>query len=316
MIGHIGIRAGQRTKQRRLARVGVADQSERRHGDFGAHLPPGLALLFDLLQPPGEHPDALRDEPAIGFQLRLARTAHADAALLALEVRPPAYQTAADVLQLRKLDFQLALEAARTLREDVEDERVAVEHPAANVRLEIALLARRERVIDEDDVRLVDFRHRAQLIRLAAADKEPRIGSLAAARDRRNRPGAGRFGELLELLQILRIDLRPQSQAHEHGTLTGAWALEHSGLPGRRDFHGLRPIPCPASRRAATAAGHRVRRPGAYIGHSAGVSGAAPPSSVAKRTLRAGTTVEIACLYTIWLTLFLNSTTNWSNESI
>jgi hypothetical protein len=30
----------------------------------------------------------------------------------------------------------------------------------------------------------------------------------------------------------------------------------------------------------------------------------------AKRTFRAGTTVEMACLYTIWLTLFFNKTTN------
>src|SRR6516165_565830 len=31
---------------------------------------------------------------------------------------------------------------------------------------------------------------------------------------------------------------------------------------------------------------------------------------------RAGTTVEIACLYTIWVTVFLSNTTYWSNDSI
>ena len=33
-------------------------------------------------------------------------------------------------------------------------------------------------------------------------------------------------------------------------------------------------------------------------------------------TERAGTTVEIACLYTICVTVFLSSTTYWSNDSI
>ena len=62
-------------------------------------------------------------QPAVGLELRLAGTAHADAALLALEVGPAAHQAAGDVLQLRELDFELALEAAGALREDVEDQR-------------------------------------------------------------------------------------------------------------------------------------------------------------------------------------------------
>ena len=39
------------------------------------------------------------------------------------------------------------------------------------------------------------------------------------------------------------------------------------------------------------------------------------PSSVGILTARAGTTVEIACLYTICVTVFLSSTTYWSNDS-
>ena len=39
-------------------------------------------------------------------------------------------------------------------------------------------------------------------------------------------------------------------------------------------------------------------------------------SSTSNLTLCAGTTVEIACLYTIWLTVLRNSTTNWSKDSI
>ena len=88
------------------------------------------------------------------LQLRLAGTAQADAALLALQVRPAAHQAAGDVLQLRELDFELALEAARALREDVEDEAVAIQHAPLDELLEIALLAGRERVVDQNDVGL------------------------------------------------------------------------------------------------------------------------------------------------------------------
>ena len=70
-----------------------------------------------------QHLHALADEAAVGFELRFAGTAQADAALLPLEVGPAAHQAGGDVLELRELDFELAFVAARALREDVEDQR-------------------------------------------------------------------------------------------------------------------------------------------------------------------------------------------------
>ncbi len=60
-----------------------------------------------------------------------------------------------DVLELRELHFELAFEAARALREDVEDQAVAIEHAPLGELLEVALLTRRERVIDEDHIGFV-----------------------------------------------------------------------------------------------------------------------------------------------------------------
>ena len=110
------------------------------------------------------------------------------------------------MLQLRELDFELALEAAGALREDVENQSVAIEHAALDELLEVALLAGRERVIDQNDVGVGLARDGAQLLGLAAAHEETRIGPLAAARHGRDRLRAGRERELRELLEILRVD--------------------------------------------------------------------------------------------------------------
>src|SRR5215469_12886595 len=95
------------------------------------------------------------------------------------------------MFQLRELDFELALEASRALRKDVENQLIAVEHPPPGVLLEVALLARRERVIDEDHVRLARLRDAAHLLRLAAAHEESGIGTLAPARHGRDRSRTG-----------------------------------------------------------------------------------------------------------------------------
>ena len=64
----------------------------------------------------------------------------------------PRTRRVAMCLQLRELDLQLAFEAARALREDVEDQPGAIEHAALRALLEVALLARRQRVIEQHHV--------------------------------------------------------------------------------------------------------------------------------------------------------------------
>ena len=75
------------------------------------------------------------------------------------------------MLELRELDFELAFEAAGALREDIEDQAVAVEHPPLGEPLEVALLARGECVIDEDDVRLLVPGDAAQLLGFSTAEE-------------------------------------------------------------------------------------------------------------------------------------------------
>ena len=132
LVGDVGVGAGERVEQRRLAGVGVADERDATAPESARALrAPGLALLRDLLEALAEQRSTrLPMQAAVGLELRFAGTAQADAAALALEVGPAAHQARGHVLELRELDLQLAFVAARALREDVEDQAGAVEHAA------------------------------------------------------------------------------------------------------------------------------------------------------------------------------------------
>jgi hypothetical protein len=86
-------------------------------------------------------------------------------------------------------------------------------------------------VVDEDDIRLLGGCDVTHFICLAAAHEEARVRPFAATGNRGHGLGTSGAGELRELLQIFRIDLCAKAEAHENGTLTAAWAFEHSQAP-------------------------------------------------------------------------------------
>jgi hypothetical protein len=147
------------------------------------------------------------------------------------EMGPTAHQPAGNVFQLGELHFELAFEAAGALRENIENQAVAIQDAATGELFEVALLAGRERVVDENDIGGVIFGNGANLVCLAAAHEEARVGTIAATRYGRDRLGPCRERKLRELLQILRIDLCAQPKAHKDRALTAPWALEHSSYP-------------------------------------------------------------------------------------
>src|SRR6185369_14353860 len=118
---------GQPVHQRRLARVRVAHERHRRERDALALVAVESPRAIDLVQTLAEDRDALADAAAVDLELRLTGTARADAAAEAREVGPLSGEAGREILELGELDLQLALEAPRPLREDVEDERAPID---------------------------------------------------------------------------------------------------------------------------------------------------------------------------------------------
>jgi hypothetical protein len=170
LVGRVRIGAGEAIEESRLACVRVPDERDGRDLRALAFAPRGFTLRDDLVEPRVQRLDAIREQSTVGFQLRFAGTAQADTALLSLQVRPASHQPRREVLQLRELHLELTFEAARALREDVENEAGAIEHPTLQQCFEIALLARRQRVIEDDQVGALGLHLCTHLLRLTAAD--------------------------------------------------------------------------------------------------------------------------------------------------
>ena len=112
----------------------------------------GAAHLSEL---PLQLGNTLIDQPAVDFELALAGAAdEAEGAALALQVGPGAHEAAALIAQRGQLDLQLAFTAARPGAEDLEDQARAIDDLAVPGTLQIALLYRAQRRVDDDDVDL------------------------------------------------------------------------------------------------------------------------------------------------------------------
>jgi hypothetical protein len=172
--GHAG--AGQPVEQGRLAGIGVADQRDDRQRHLlalgavqrprAAHRLPARAPALDLV---------LQDAP-VGLDLGFARAAEeAGAAALALQVRPGPHQPAALIVQMRQLDLQRAFLGLRAPAEDFQDQPGPVEDLGVPFLFEVALLHRRQRVIDDDEPGFQRRDHPGDLLDLAAAQQGGRL---------------------------------------------------------------------------------------------------------------------------------------------
>ena len=212
-VAHAHLRAGERVQQRRLARVGVADQRDRRQRRALALGALHRARALHVLQAAAQHRDPVARQAAVGLDLGLPRAPRADAAAEALEVAPQAAHARQVVLQLRQLHLQLALGAVRVGGEDVEDHRRAVDHRQAQRLLEVALLARAQLVVARDQVRVARQRRGLRLRHLARAQIGVRMGLLATLDHLPHDRHPGGAQQLAQLRQVVPVGQRRDANA-------------------------------------------------------------------------------------------------------
>ena len=128
------LRAGEPVEQRALAGVGVAHQRHRRHRHRLAPLALLVAHAAHRFEIELELIDAALNPAAVGFELRFAGAAGADAAAQLRHGFASPGQPRQHVLELRQLHLQLAFAGAGVARKNVEDELRAVEHAARQAR--------------------------------------------------------------------------------------------------------------------------------------------------------------------------------------
>ena len=162
-----------------------------------------VARPLDLAQTPAQADDALAYAPAVDLELRLTGSTRPDAAAETREVRPGAREARQHVLELRQLDLELALQAARPTGEDVEDQLAPVEHLDVQLLRQVALLRRAQVLVDEDDAGMRGGDLVFQLGDLARADVRRRRDAADGLADGRDRLDAGRARETVELAQRL-----------------------------------------------------------------------------------------------------------------
>jgi hypothetical protein len=115
---------------------------------------------------------------------------------------PAADETRGGVFQFRQLHLQLAFVTARALREDVEDEAGAIEHTRAQFLFQVAFLARRQRVIEDDELRAMLLQQGFDFLELARTDEVAGRTRFTRRHDHRQRDRTGGDRKFFKLTRV------------------------------------------------------------------------------------------------------------------
>ena len=108
------------------------------------------------------------------------------------------------------------------LGKDIQDQAGAIQHPAFDYPFQVALLGRTQGMIEQHHIRFDLADQCGQLVALAGADEQGRIGSIALAGELRRRLHAAGGNQMVELIQVFAPHGVREVQMHQNGTFTGA----------------------------------------------------------------------------------------------
>ena len=172
----------------------------------------GARDLIELLAQ-FRHPVA--DQPPVGLDLGLAGAAEeAEAAALALEVGPGADQPPGLIVEMGELDLEPALRGRRALAENLEDQAGAVDHLGLGPVLEILLLDRGDRGVDDQQLGLRPADRVGDLLDLARAEQGGGLGLADAELEPVLDDHADRLGEPGRLVEP-RLGIAPRRRGRD-----------------------------------------------------------------------------------------------------
>ena len=133
----------------------------------------GLANLLEFL---AQAAHTLADHSAVGFDLRLARTAEkTEATALAFEVSPATYEPALLIVQMRQLYLQAPFGGRSTLPEYFENQSGSIDDLARKLVFEITLLDRGKGPVHHHQFGFVLFASNGDVVDLPGPEQQ--IGS-------------------------------------------------------------------------------------------------------------------------------------------
>ncbi len=248
-------------RQRRLARIGVADNGHRLKLGLLAHGAMALTMGAHAVQLTFDVSDAPVDFPTVRFQLRLTRTAQAHTAArpartatcLASQMGPHPGQARHTILKLGQLNLELALARLSVLGKDIENERRPVDHfdVLAKYALQLSLVARRQLIIHDNHIGIQFFDQRLNLLHFARPHVGRRIGLVHPLERHADHIKARGVGQPLQLFQaffngqqrgyITQICSHKESALPRSGRLIRAW-FRSGLLPGTPRLIKLRSV--------------------------------------------------------------------------
>ncbi len=222
------MRARQCVEQSAFARVGIAHERDGQHIRTAAR----ATLHFALAREPREFVFqqlyAFAEQPAVGFELRLTRSAQADTAFLPFEVGPSAHKPRRQMLELCELDLQFAFMAVRALRKDIEDQAYPIDHAATQFLFEVAFLRGRQFVIEDDEPGPALCEQCRELFDFAGAGEKRGVRACALAAQNTGDTDARAQGELHEFVGRFRVIHVAEIETDEHRLGIAPGTFKHS----------------------------------------------------------------------------------------
>ena len=190
---------------------------------FLALLALGAPLFADLFEFALAAIDAEVGEPAVDLDLFFAHAACRAAALtaagsaLAIEVAPHPRKSRQRVLHAGELNLQAGFFGLRAFGEDIENHLLAIDHAEVGEFFPLALLRRREAVVDDDHIAIMRAGEAHDFIRLAGAAEQLFMHVATAGEHRIDDLDAQRLDQLAQLFeQRLRLIHFPRVETKTH----------------------------------------------------------------------------------------------------